>query len=78
MKILSKLVPMKKNYIPEKVDFLAKMREIRILKKSLCGYFTENRWRYRKKMLYFFLRYSISLSVTILHFSQKSLFFEKN
>ena len=39
MKILSKLVPMKKNYIPEKVDFLAKMREIQILKKKFMRLF---------------------------------------
>ena len=30
---------MKKNYIPEKVDFLAKMREIRILKKKFMRLF---------------------------------------
>ena len=78
MKIFSKVTPMQKNYIPEKVYFLVKLCEIQILKKSLGGIFPENRWRYRKKMFHFFLRYSISLSVTILHFSQKSLFFEKN
>ena len=43
MKIFSKVTPMQKNYIPEKVYFLVKMCEIQILKKSLGGIFPENR-----------------------------------
>ena len=35
MKIFSKVTPMQKNYIPEKVYFLVKLREIQILKKKM-------------------------------------------
>ena len=77
MKIFSKVTPMQKNYIPEKVYFLVKLCEIQILKKKFRRYFLGEPLEIRKKNVVLFsslFNFTISYNFA---FSPKIAIFRK-
>ena len=79
MKIFSKVTPMQKNYIPEKVYFLVKLREIQILKKKFRRYFPGEPLEIRKKnVLLFSSLFNFTISYNFAFSPKMAIFRKKN